>query len=438
MSTSTTSPVTAEQEPSYYRRNFWAFACDIGMFYLAMSFVSASTVIPSLFAELTHSEIVIGLATGLINVAWLLPQLLVASWTARLSRVHRFFTTFAFISRPLWFFMAGVIALLGTSRPTLTLVLVTGLIFVFYVLDAFVSVPWFDLLGIGLPERRRGRVQGMAQIIGGVAGIFAGALVRYILSDDCRIGFPGNYALLFTIAAVVLMVGAVAIALIHEPRGKQRQSGHTSARAILRQLPGLVHRDSRFLRLITLRIIAGAVVLANAFYVLYGLRELGFARADTGLFVSAQIAGSLAAGLLIGLVQDRWGPVALMRVNIGLSIIPPALALLAAPVQALVGGDVLYLYLLLYFALGLFSTNIGWAYFNWILEYAPEERRALYIGTINTAAAALMLAPTIGGLIVRLISYQAAFIAAMVIAACVWSGVATMTASTSSLSSSSR
>jgi len=67
----------------------------------------------------------------------------------------------------------------------------------------------------------------------------------------------------------------------------------------------------------------------------------------------------------------------------------------------------------LYFFFGLAWSSMSWPFFNWILEYAPDERRPLYIGLTNTLGALTMIAPAIGGLLVRCISYPSAFIASI-------------------------
>ena len=86
------------------------------------------------------------------------------------------------------------------------------------------------------------------------------------------------------------------------------------------------------------------------------------------------------------------------------------------PLAAALGPMVIYPYLLVFFFMGIYMSNTGWPYFNWILEYAPEGQRPLYIGIINTLAALTMLAPALGGWLITVVSYPALFIAALAFA----------------------
>jgi hypothetical protein len=77
-------------------------------------------------------------------------------------------------------------------------------------------------------------------------------------------------------------------------------------------------------------------------------------------------------------------------------MVPPIIALITQPLAGALGQAALYPYLALYFFMGLELGSIGWPFFNWVLEYAPETWRPIYIGLLNTFAALVMLAPTLG------------------------------------------
>jgi MFS family permease len=403
-----------ENLPSYYRRNAWAFALDMGLFHVGINFIGSTTVLPSFVALLTQSEVIVGLASGITSGAWMLPQLFIASYVTRLPRKKPLVVRTAFLTRPIFLIMALVTWLYGVRAPTLTLGVALLCVAAYFAFDALVSVPWFDLMAKGLPPRRRGRVQGIAQAIGGIGGVGAGVLVRYVLSDASPWAFPANYAVLFVIGTGIFMLSALALSFIYEPKSPLSEETPPSVIQLLASLPRIIAQDRPFVWLLAVKIVSGFVGLASAFYVLNATRNLGFGLADTGLFISAQVVGQVGSGLLIGVVQDRWGPLVHIRLNVLISALPPILALLASLFAG--GPAVLYLYLLVYFCLGVYMGSIGWPFFNWIMEHAPESRRPLYIGASNTLGGILMLAPILGGWIVRSVSYPAAFATAAAIA----------------------
>ncbi len=413
MSTSVTSisdqDTILKRKADHSQRNAWAFAADSALFTMGMSLISSTTVLPAFVAALTDSEMLVGIASGLSAGAWLLPQLAIASVVAHKSRLKPIVVTTALLSRPVFLLAGLAILFLGASYPTLTLAIVLTTITIFFTADALVSVPWFALLGKLIPPTRRGRVIGVSQIIGGLGGVAAGGAVRYLLSKECAIPFPTNFALLYMGASLLFMFSAIALACINEPNSPVATDDKPSALDVLRELPGLLAQDRPFQNMQMVRILAGFVSLASAFYVLHATRILGLPMSSTGFFVSAQVAGTLAAGLATSVLQDRWGPLVHMRVVIAAACLVPGIGLAIAAAANVLGSAALYPYLALFFFLGMVNGSMSWPYFNWILEYADEARRPIYIGVSNTLGALAMLAYPLGGWIVSSLSYRAAF-----------------------------
>ncbi|MBC7234717.1 MAG: MFS transporter [Chloroflexi bacterium] len=400
----TTEPVFKE-----YRHNALAFVLDSGFFHIAVTFIGATTVLPSFVAALSDSEVMVGLASGLISGGWLLPQLLVASAVAHLPRKKPLVVRAAWLSRPILLLVAFLVWQFGGQYPGVALAATMLGVFVFFVFDAVVSIPWFELLAKCLPARRRGRVVGTSQVLGGLGGIGAGIVVRYILGESSPLAFPSNYAFLFALGGLLFMVSAAFLMLIREPESHDLGNAPPTPRQVLASMPGILLRDREFRRLILIKLLQGFASVANAFYVLHATRNLGLSLGDTGLFVSAQVLGSVTAGLLMGVVQDHWGPWAHIRLIIVLTALPPLVALGAQPLLGILGQQVLYVYISLFFFLGIATGSIGWPFFNWIMEHAQGPERPVYIGMSNTLSALVMLAPTLGGWVAKTFSYPAVF-----------------------------
>ncbi len=397
--------------PDYpdYPRNATALAMDNALFSTGISFISTTTVLLAFLATLTSNEVLIGAASGLLGSAWLLPQLLVAGLATRQRRMKPMVLKAAWSTRPVLLPLALVVWLCSAKHPTLVFAVTVLAVFAFFVGDAFASVPWFSMLARVLPPQRRGRVMGLSSVLGGLGGIAAGMVVRYILGNPERFAYPGNYALLIVLGLAFILMSGVALICVREPDQPSTSETPPSFGQVLRSMPALLARDRGFRRLVITKLVLGFTGVASSFYVLYATRELGFQTAVTGYFVTAQVVGSVGSGLLLGYVQDKWGPLRHMRILMVLAAIPPVLAILAGLLQIQLPQAVLPLYLALYFFYGVAWTNVGWPFFNWILEYAPDKERPIYIGLTNTLGALTMFAPAIGGVLVRTVSYPAAF-----------------------------
>jgi MFS family permease len=402
-----------ESTPSHFQWNARIFAIEATLFTIATSFISATTVIPGLIMQLSGSEVIVGLAGGLQSGAWLLPQLFAASATSRMRKKKPVMLRFAWPGRTIYWLAAIGLLLLGQNRPTLTLILVITSIVAFYSIDAFISIPWFDLMAKCIPPRSRGRIMGMPQVAGGLVGIGVGAFVRYALSNQ-NWPFPVNYAILFGIASTIFVAGTFCLSFIREPEanGTPKEEMPSLTR-IPAMLPRIMVEDKPFLRVVVMRVISGFVSVASAFYVLHATENLKLGQEATGLFISAQVCGSLVSGLLTSVLQDRYGPLVHIRVVNVIAALPSIIALAAQPFAAALGPATLYVYLAVFFMLGLFAGSGGWPFFNWILEYTDEFKRPLYIGIVNTFGALNMVAPVLGGWIARNISYPATFALAL-------------------------
>ena len=408
--------VSASGEATYRPHYHWNFALlvmDSALFSVAMSFVGTTTVFPSLLVRLGASEVLVGAASGWMSGAWLLPQLFVAGAVARMPYKQPVMIRGAWLSRPLFAVMALVILFNALPRPSLTIATVLVCFTVFWVGDAIVSIPWYEMIGKAVPAQRRGRMLGLSQVLGAVGGIGAGFLVRYVLSDNGPWAFPANYSLLFAFACVSMLGAATMLTLLREPASTLSATERPTTRQVLAMLPRILMEDHPFRRLISIRLCAGFISMANAFYVLYATRKLGFGIETTGLFISAQVVGSLTAGLVTGTVLDRYGPLVHARTMICIAALPPLLGLAMGPLYVLLGPATFYPYLLLYFFLGLYLSSLSYPFINYILEYVGEGRQALYIGMNNTINALTMLAPAFGGWLVKNVSYPAVFATAI-------------------------
>jgi MFS family permease len=273
---------------------------------------------------------------------------------------------------------------------------------IFTVTDGLASVAWFDMLARAIPVKRRGRLIGIAQVIGGLAGLGVGWVISQILASP-RLPFPDDYALIFTLVGVAFIPSTLALVLLREAEVETQDAPERSEEdGWLRPLA----KDGSFRRLMVCRVLVGMVALASPFYVVHATDVLNLPDAAVGGFVAAQQVAGVAAGALLGLVSDRWGPAYTMRIGSALSVIGPLFALIAHVAD---GGLLSQVYPIVYVALGIFQSSTMLGFYNYLLEIAPEGRRPAYIGLGNTIMGVLTLAPTAGGWLLEATSYTMLF-----------------------------
>jgi len=83
--------------------------------------------------------------------------------------------------------------------------------------------------------------------------------------------------------------------------------------------------------------------------------------------------------------------------------------LLIRPMAPLAGASTIYIYSLIFFAIGALNSAYMTGFINFVLELAPPEERATYIALTNTLCGVLLVAPLLGGWLLQATSYPVLF-----------------------------
>jgi len=372
-------------------------------FGVGMAFVSQTTVLPSFISQLTDSAPLIGLASTVQTGAWLLPQLIAASYLADKDRKKPYILLPAALGRPVFWLFAGVLFLAGDRAPTLILGLFFVSLAIFMGTDALASVAWFDVLSKAIPITRRGRLIGTAQVLSGLLTVGAGVVVNALLGPQGP-PFPHNYALLFFLAGMGFFASLLAISFLREPI-KPTQTKRLPWNTFLPELLTVLREDRAFSLVTALRLLTGLSGMAVPFYVIYATKELHFSTEAIGLFISSQVVGGILAGFVLGYLNERSGSKIVIQCSTILAIASPLLALLIRPIGHLAGASTVYVYSLIFLAIGALNSSYMSGFMNFVLELAPSEERATYIALTNTLCGSLLVVPFLGGWLLQVTSY---------------------------------
>jgi MFS family permease len=393
------------------RRNEFLLGADYFWFGVGMAIISLSTVLPAFVRHLTDSSVLVGLASTVMSGGWLLPQLLAARWVRQHKRKKPLVIGPAIISRPTFWVTAVVTALFADSNPGLTLTVFYVGFLIFALADGVCSVAWFEILAKCIPLDRRGRVLGSSQVVLGVVSLGVSATIAYLLGPESPLGFPHNYALLFFLAGLAFSFSVAALALVREPAG-EAESEETPRPGYLQLLRHILSQDRTFVGLVASRLLLGYAGMAHPFFVLHATEVRAMSAQTIGLFVLAQTGAGILGGMVLGYLNEKRGSSAVVHVSNLLALTIPVLGLVAHALPVGLTGLPLFVYVLLFLAMGLLNSSFMLGYIARYLEIAPEQERAVYMGLANTLNALSLPATVIGGLILQETSYPTLFIAA--------------------------
>ena len=300
----------------------------------------------------------------------------------------------------------GVLGLLtifwSGGDPTLILVALVVLLFIFSFAGGVASIPFNDIWAKTLPVTLRGRFFGHRQLWGGLMALGASYVVKRVLGNP-DLAFPNNYGILFLLSFLFLVISYLALGSVREPAGEVVTSRRSTGQ-FLRQSVGMVRRDRNFGRLLLSRFAIGFGSFALPFYVLYGRSELGMPDRQIGLLVGAQVAGAIISNMVWAELSDRIGNRVVIRLVAVIGIMIPLLTLIS---RVVVGPDLL---IAVFALLGCAASGTGIGFRNYLLEIAPAELRPAYIGVAGTVAGIAFILPIAGGFVVDHWGYEAAFV----------------------------
>jgi MFS family permease len=397
----------------HLKRNLVLLTLDGAFFAAGGAFYDSGTILPLFVSTLTDSRLLVGLAGTVRTVGWFLPQLAVANLTGHLRYKSRLVIVNSLLHRVGLLLMAAITYLYAGTQPALAL----GLFFPLFVLAAMSEgingVPWTDVVANTIPARYRGRLFAGQQVIGCLLAFFNGFLVRLIL---LKAAYPDAYVIFFLCTFAGFLLSILSFMGVKEKPAldtKKRQP----LRSYLRSLPAAWRGNPRFSQVMLVRFCLGFVFLSYPFLALHARQNLGLDPSAVGLFVSAQMAGSLIGSAIAGRLSDRAGNRTVVILSILTTFLTPATALILTLARATGFPHLATLfYPLVFFFLGAaFSAGfIGFT--NYVLDVAPGAERPTYIGLSNTLMAPFAFLSVLGGLLASLAGYELVFAVSLAVA----------------------
>ena len=383
------------------KRNFQMLTIDGVFYFIAATFLDATIVIPLFLEHISGSPVLVGIATAIRHLAFVLPQLVIARWC--ILRPERFvFRSYLFCRFSLCFVLAALL-----HDPTSPWVLIS--FFIAYLMFAFgegiTQVPWIDLFDRTIAPHNHGRLFGLMQTVGAIGAFVCGLVIQQVLSRPEIYPYPNNFIILFALAFVFLFVSTLSFRYVRDDGRRSRIRTERQEKTTWRKLSHAWRHHRPFRTLIVVQMLTGLHQLAMPFYILYVQGLSGVGLALIGTLVIAQIAGNMAGGMLFGTLSSKWGNAATIRVTV--------LAHIAVPVSVLAAGytaegHVQGIVLAAFFLMGLVGG--GWIGFtNYLLEISTEETRGRHVAFLNACTAPLAMLPVFSGSILSIFSYQSLF-----------------------------
>ncbi|MBI2194900.1 MAG: MFS transporter [Planctomycetes bacterium] len=384
--------------------------------------MSPTTIIPAFLHEISGSKITIGLFGIAHTGGWYLPQIFAAGLVER----HR---------RKKWIYLMGngcrmaltglafiALFLLAGTHPTAALALFLSLYGLGLCFGGVAGLCFTEMVGSMIPAHRRGAFFSLRFLLGGSAlTILTGVIVQEVLSRPQTFPYPSNYAFLFSLGWLMMVLGTALFALVREKPGEVDPHPRPVLAAVHRFLP-LLRTDARLRHLILNRLLATASQMSWPFFVVFAAEDLKLGAGAAGVFLIAQTVGSLVGNLGWGWLSGRFGNCFIIRFCSVLEWVAPTYAFLAGEwlihhATELTPGWIELILSPIFFLIGMTSYGGHIGMMSHLLEIAPPECRPTYIGILCSAMGIGTLTPLLGGYLAEWVDLPWIFLLSSVCAA---------------------
>ena len=391
---------------------FWRLSTAGIFFQGGAAAVDSSTIIATLVHGLTGSVVAVGAATAILHYGWLFPQIFVAYFAQRSRRRMPFYIVGAFGRATCLVGIAGLLASAGVLPDAVLIALFFGLWTAYAFVSGIVAVPYNDIVARSVASTRRSRLLAIRFFGGGLLALGVAAAAHQFLNT---LTFPGGYAALVLLGAVLLLASSISFVSAGEPVAPLRQTADGGFLAFLRDGIEVFRSDGHFRLFVYAQWLGGAVTMALPFYILQATAAHGTA-SDVAFLLGAQTAGALVSNALWGWWGDRHGKRSLLEGVALLRVAPPLMTLVWVSIAATWAVPTLAGFTVVFMLLGALGNGGTIAMLGYLMEISPDDRRPAYSGYFNAIVAPAALLPLAGAAIVEATSLSWVFVVSFIAA----------------------
>jgi MFS family permease len=373
-----------------------------GVLYISTNaLISPQTVMPALIQRLGGNDILIGSWPIVVYLALFVPQLFSAYYSSGSQFRKPAVIRRGFIQRMNILILAIAIALFGSSMTSLALFLLF-LIFISNQVASGVTSPiWMDFVAKTTPPQSRGKLLGYRTSIGAAIGLFNGFILTALLTT---IAYPYNYAAAFGLAFLYQMASLVAQQKVVEDEPSiPLQPVHVSD--MLSKIKSIYSTNHLFRKFLIASGLLTISFSSVAFFTVAALQKFHLQESEVGLFTVLMIVGQIVSGVVLGWLADLKGT--------KLALILCGGSLVVAIVLSLIAPTVNWYYWVFIF-MGINTGAEIFMRYNFAVECAPEQDRAMYVGLMNAWLAPFYILTPFAGWLSASYGYNSVFILSLV------------------------
>ncbi|WP_297524740.1 MFS transporter [Sulfurovum sp.] len=356
---------------------------------LAITIAEPSTILPLMVHHFSDSVIIVGIFASLLRGGAIMVQLYAAFHAQAYKKVLPYLGKVFFFRWISWFSIGLSIFFIGDSNKPLTLFLI-GLGFFFFSFSAGFGTIYFKELQAKLFSKKyRGKTMANRQVAGSIASIISGGVAGYVLN---HYEAPLNYAYLFMVSSLFMVIGFVTFVTIEEPIKENVSVKEKYFKTFIKNATVTLKKDKRLQRQILAIFLSFSYFLSMPFVILHANSTFTLTGWMLGGFITVQMIGSIFGSTFL------WRKIHDYEKMLSLSF----LFMMVAFTIALFANSV-YWYAVIFLLFGIALDGFNIAGMNLVIEIAPEEKRPVYTALQTNISSLGLFFPVLGGVVLKFV-----------------------------------
>ncbi len=357
---------------------------------LAITIAEPSTILPLMVHHFSNSVIMVGIFASLLRGGAITVQLYAAFHAQAYKRVLPYLRKVFFFRWISWFSIGLSIFFIGDSNKPLTLFLIGSGLFFFSFSAGFGAIYFKELQAKLFSKKYRGKTMANRQVAGSIASIISGGVAGYVLN---HYEAPLNYAYLFMVSSLFMVIGFVTFVTIEEPIKENVSVKEKHFKTFIKNATVTLKEDKRLQQQILAIFLSFSYFLSMPFVILNANSTFTLTGWMLGGFITVQMVGSILGSTFL------WRKIHDYEKMLSLSF----LFMIAAFVIALFANSV-YVYAVIFLLFGIALDGFNIAGMNLVIEIAPEEKRPVYTALQTNISSFGLFFPVLGGVILKFVS----------------------------------
>ncbi len=371
---------------------------------LAITIAEPSTILPLMVHHFSDSMVIVGVFASLLRGGAIMIQLYAAFHAQAYKQVLPYLGKVFFFRWISWFSIGLSIFFIGDSNKSLTLFFIGLGLFFFSFTAGFGAIYFKELQAKLFSKKYRGKTMANRQVAGSIASIISGGVAGYVLHTYEA---PLNYAYLFMVSSLFMIIGFAAFVTIEEPVKENISTKEKNFKLFIRNALKLLREDKRLQQQIFAIFLSYSYFLSMPFVILNANNSFTLTGLMLGGFITVQMSGSILGSTFLWRKIDNYEK--MLSVSFIFMILAFVIALFATDV---------YTYALIFLLFGVALDGFNISGMNLVIEIAPEDKRPIYTALQTNIVSLGLFFPVLGGVILKCVgSYSVIYILSIVMLA---------------------